>query len=85
MLGRIPVLGRLMLLSELTRFVNIMHLLLKSGVNLMQFQEALDTRRIGMRAAKSYQLEFRNTQGRIKLIGHRVNHVDTRNGKGIEI
>ncbi len=36
MLGHVPILGRLMLLAELTRFVNIMHLLLKSGVNLMQ-------------------------------------------------
>lgn len=36
MLGHIPVLGRLMLMAELTRFVNIMHLLLKSGVNLLQ-------------------------------------------------
>ena len=58
---------------------------LKSGVVLTQFQEALDTRRIGMRAGKSYQLEFRNTQGRIKLIGQRVNNVQTRNQKGIEI
>lgn len=58
---------------------------LGSGVNLLQFQEALDIRRIGWREGKSYQLEFSNSQGRIKLIGQRVSAVNTRSQKGTQI
>lgn len=55
------------------------------GVDPGQFQEALDTRRIpGARSGKSWQLAFTNTQGRIKLIGCRVNNVQSRNEKGIQ-
>lgn len=58
---------------------------LGSGVNLLQFQEAMDTRRIGMRASKSWQLKITNTQGRMKLVGQRVNNVKTRDQKGTEV
>lgn len=35
-MGRIPVLGRLLMLADLSRFINMMHMLLQSGVGVLQ-------------------------------------------------
>jgi len=51
---------------------------LGSGFVLDQMQESLDTRRVGWRINKSYQLEFENTQGRIQLVGLRLDSAATR-------
>lgn len=53
---------------------------LGSGLVLDQFQESLDTRRVGKTGGKSYQVAITNTQGRIKLAGLRV---DTEPGMDI--
>ena len=45
---------------------------LGSGFALDQFQEVLDTRRASRIGGKSYQLAISNTQGKIKLVGQRV-------------
>jgi hypothetical protein len=45
---------------------------LGSGFALDQFQEVLDTRRASRIGGKSYQLAIFNTQGKIKLVGQRV-------------
>jgi hypothetical protein len=44
-------------------------------LELDQMQEVLDTRRVGRMGGKSYQLMISNTQGRIKLVGQRVDAV----------
>jgi hypothetical protein len=47
-------------------------LYLGSGIVVDQFQEMLDTRYVGTRRGKDFQLGITNTQGRIKLVGMRV-------------
>ena len=47
-------------------------LFIGSGIVLDQFQEMLDTRYVGTRRGKDFQLSITNTQGRIKLVGMRV-------------
>lgn len=53
------------------------------GVKLLQYQESLDTRRLAGRQNKSFQLEFTNTTGRIRLVGQRVTAVPGRDRRGI--
>jgi type II secretory pathway component PulF len=36
LMGHVPVLGRLMMLADLSRFVNMMHLLVRSGIGILQ-------------------------------------------------
>lgn len=55
-----------------------------AGVKLLQFQESLDTRRAAGRQGKSFQLEFINTQGRVKLVGQRISSVPGRDRRGIQ-
>jgi hypothetical protein len=45
---------------------------LGSGLVVDQFQEALDTRRVGRLGGKSYQVAITNTQGKMKLAGLRI-------------
>jgi hypothetical protein len=47
-------------------------LYLGNGFALDQYQELLDTRYVGTRRGKDFQLSITNTQGRIKLVGMRV-------------
>lgn len=54
-----------------------------SGVALLQYQEALDTRRAAGRQNKSFQLEFTNTSGRIRLVGQRISAVPGRDRRGV--
>ena len=56
---------------------------LGGGIQLDLLQESLDTRRIGWRQGKHFQLEFINTQGRIRLAGVRLKSVPMRPQKGI--
>ena len=56
---------------------------LGSGVGLLQYQESLDTRSSSGRQSKGFQLEFVNTQGRVRLIGQRNSAVSGRDRKGI--
>lgn len=53
------------------------------GVGLLQYQESLDTRPASGRQSKGFQLEFTNTQGRVRLIGQRSSAVSGRDRKGI--
>lgn len=54
----------------------------EAGMATDTFQESLDTRRLPRRQSKSYQLEFENTQGRIRLVGERISQVNTRKVQG---
>jgi len=57
-------------------------LLGSNGVALMQYQESLEGLPVNGRHGRRFQVEVRNTQGRIKVLGVELDSVESRQRKG---